>query len=169
MGNGQFQPGQVPWNKKTPIKKTCPKCGKTFSVRPSWDRVKCCSRRCAGLGRPSGMKGRTPSDEVRQKLRESQLGRRGPDHWNWRGGSGTERHQAMARDEYIQWRKAVFERDNYTCRHCGVRGATLHAHHVYPWAKYPEKRFDVSNGCTLCAPCHYSTPNYPNKLIPKGN
>ena len=52
------------------------------------------------------------------------------------------------------WRKAVYERDDYTCQWCGVRGGRMAADHILPWALFPEKRFDVSNGRTLCQPCH---------------
>lgn len=56
--------------------------------------------------------------------------------------------------EYKDWRKSVYERDNYTCQKCGVRGGRLNAHHVKPWAKYPAHRFKVDNGLTLCVECH---------------
>ena len=51
------------------------------------------------------------------------------------------------------WVKAVYERDGYKCRECGV-GGRLNAHHVKAWAEYPESRFDLSNGVTLCVDCH---------------
>lgn len=60
--------------------------------------------------------------------------------------------------EYRQWRKAVFERDNYTCQRCGVKGGSLEAHHKIPWIKDKELRFDVDNGLTLCVDCHKKIP-----------
>ena len=61
--------------------------------------------------------------------------------------------------EYLEWRKLVFERDNYTCRECRIKSVkvqqvTLNADHIKPFAFYPESRFDVDNGRTLCKPCH---------------
>jgi len=56
--------------------------------------------------------------------------------------------------EYKQWRTAVFERDNYTCNGCRVVGGYLEAHHVLPWSTFPDRRFDVSNGITVCLDCH---------------
>ena len=56
--------------------------------------------------------------------------------------------------EYKDWRMAVFKRDNFTCQKCGVVGRELNAHHIKPYAKYKELRYDLSNGITLCEDCH---------------
>jgi hypothetical protein len=66
-----------------------------------------------------------------------------------RGGSGSQRNMP----EYAEWRTAVYERDGYTCRECGSKGQIV-AHHIKQWAHYPELRFDVDNGITLCDDCH---------------
>lgn len=62
--------------------------------------------------------------------------------------------------EYRVWREAVFLRDDYTCQLCGVRGTELNADHIKPFALYPELRFDVDNGRTLCRPCHLTTETF---------
>ena len=56
--------------------------------------------------------------------------------------------------EYIAWRKAVFERDNYTCQYCGKRGGKLCSHHIKRYHSHIELRTDVDNGITLCERCH---------------
>lgn len=56
--------------------------------------------------------------------------------------------------EYKQWRLHVFERDNYTCVFCRKHGIKLNAHHIKSYARYPELRYELSNGITLCEKCH---------------
>jgi nitrate/TMAO reductase-like tetraheme cytochrome c subunit len=52
------------------------------------------------------------------------------------------------------WRKEVYERDSYTCQLCFEKGGKLHAHHKAPVVAFPQFKFDVSNGVTLCVSCH---------------
>lgn len=68
------------------------------------------------------------------------------------------------------WRLGVFSRDNYTCQNCGARngnGSTvvLHADHIKPFALFPELRFELSNGRSLCVPCHKKTDTFGRKPI----
>lgn len=51
------------------------------------------------------------------------------------------------------WCKKVYARDNHCCQKCGQRGQ-LHAHHIKPFAAYPELVFDINNGIALCKDCH---------------
>ena len=55
-----------------------------------------------------------------------------------------------------KWSKSVMERDNYTCRICGNYKDKHNAHHLNSWDTYPDQRFDVDNGVTLCVTCHIS-------------
>ena len=55
---------------------------------------------------------------------------------------------------YYQWRKIVFERDNYTCQKCGQRGGKLRAHHKESYCDHKNLRLVVENGVTLCKTCH---------------
>ena len=74
----------------------------------------------------------------------------------WEGGINGENDTLRHRREYRDWRTAVYERDNYTCQCCGQRGGRLNAHHINQFANYPELRYDINNGITLCTKCHDS-------------
>ena len=84
----------------------------------------------------------------------------GKNHWNWTGNPKIERQRLMGQQEYKQWREVVFTRDNWVCRECGQRGGELQADHIKPWAKYPELRYNIKNGRTLCKNCHRKTDTY---------
>ena len=54
-------------------------------------------------------------------------------------------------------RRQVYDRDNYECQNCGIRGgkdgsAELHAHHIVPLSSGGND--DISNLKTLCRTCH---------------
>lgn len=85
--------------------------------------------------------------------------RSGKNHYCWKGGVGTENKRIRRSIEYKQWRESVFKRDDYTCYGCDNKGGTLHPHHIYSFANYPEHRFDVWNGQTQCEECHTNLHN----------
>ena len=85
-------------------------------------------------------------------------------HILWQGGITNRNKLLRNRKEQKDWRKAIFERDNFTCQACGVRGVELHADHIKPFALFPELRLDLNNGRTLCVPCHKKTPTFLRKL-----
>jgi len=100
------------------------------------------------------------------KMRERVL--RGSDSPLWKGGI-TEEHRAIrTSSEYKQWRIAIFERDKYKCVSCG-NGGYLQADHIKPFALYPELRFKLSNGRTLCIDCHKNTETFGWKLHHRNN
>lgn len=96
--------------------------------------------------------------------RESAISRNktrvGPKNSFWKGGITPIGIKIRGSDEYKNWRTAVFNRDNFTCQDCGVRGCKLQAHHIKSFSAFPELRFEISNGQTLCVPCHKKTPSY---------
>ena len=60
------------------------------------------------------------------------------EHPRWRGGNYEGNQHDRNSPRYREWRTAVFVRDGYTCQHCGQRGGKLNAHHIKPFARYPE-------------------------------
>lgn len=125
--------------------------GKNHSVE-SIERMK---------GRIPWNKGMKMSEEYCKKLSELHKGEL---HWNWKGGISPERKRVWASREYKKWRENVFIRDNYTCQWCKKRGIELNADHIKPFSRFPELRFELSNGRTLCVACHAKTDTYRGKL-----
>lgn len=77
---------------------------------------------------------------------------RGP--CNWKGGIEPLNHKIRTSKDIEDWRLAVFERDGFRCQCCGEVGVYLNAHHILAFSKYPEQRFNINNGVTLCKNCH---------------
>lgn len=103
------------------------------------------------------------SDKFKQNLSEynRSIGKKPPTmkgekHYNWKGGITPETIRLRHSIEYRLWRDSVFTRDNYTCIWCGDnKGGNLEADHILEWAQYPELRFAIDNGRTLCENCHH--------------
>lgn len=55
--------------------------------------------------------------------------------------------------EYHYWQKSVLLRDGH-CRICQESKGELEAHHINHASYFPEERFVVGNGITLCDKCH---------------
>ena len=109
------------------------------------------------------------SEETKKKLSGALIGkstpwlspfRKGQGNHNWRGGITPINTKLRNSLEYKLWREAVFKRDDFTCKECGERGGKLHAHHIKSFAWFPELRFAIDNGATLCVECHKKTDTY---------
>jgi len=110
----------------------------------------------------SPMKGRRHTYKARLL---NSLAHRKEKHPRWNGGINLLNENSRKSPEYKLWRKQVFERDDYTCQECGARsgdGITviLRADHIKPFALYPELRFNLNNGRTLCDSCHRKTDTF---------
>ena len=106
----------------------------------------------AHIGNKWGL-GHKCSEERKRKMSEERKGSKGS---NWKGGV-TPLNQSLRNslDAKI-WRESVFKRDKYVCQMCYNHSKYLRSHHIKPFAFYPELRFEVSNGVTLCQECHRS-------------
>lgn len=117
--------------------KKCQECGKFFSHQPpatyaTFKKQRFCSHEC-------GWKGQHYNS--------------GAEHYAWREDRQTRR---LARNgKHRSWANAVISRDKAACQICGATKAELHAHHIKSWRDYPELRWDIDNGQTLCAQCHW--------------
>lgn len=120
-------------SKERQVERMCVVCSSPFSVSVSYvDRLETCEK---------------------PECRRARLGERNS---NWKGGVHKSRRPEWSSKRYQEWRRAVFTRDDYVCQMCGCRGGDLNADHIMPWAFFLELRYELSNGRTLCVPCHRS-------------
>lgn len=117
----------------------CKVCGTQFTPHAGY-REKTCSKACENVDK-----------STRQQGARSHL---------WQGGKTAQVVIERSSARYGVWRRAVFERDDYSCQICFVRGGKLCAHHRKRWATHPELRYDVDNGIALCWACHASLVNH---------
>jgi 5-methylcytosine-specific restriction endonuclease McrA len=165
-----FPKGNKPWNKGISIHLS-PDTEFTKGLVP-WNKGK--------TGYHTSLLGKEFSLTHREKLSLARFGKepwnkgkecwyRGEKHPNWKGGRyKTERRALMAKIEYRKWRKAVFERDNFTCQICGRRSVNLEAHHIIPYYIDKERAIDVTNGRTLCRECHRLLSNWGKEVYKYG-
>jgi len=113
--------------------------------------------------------GKKHTEESKNKMSKTRLGKpnfkiRGAKSNLWKGGI-TPINKALRESlEYEEWRRAVFERDLYTCQMCFEIGGILNADHIKPFSLYPELRLKIDNGRTLCHDCHKTTDTYGSKV-----
>jgi len=93
-------------------------------------------------------------ENVRRAMIEQGVIKSGPDNPSWKGGITPKTVVLRQSERYAEWRHSVFERDSYTCQICGQVGGKLVAHHIKRFADYPELRFAIENGITMCRSCH---------------
>lgn len=116
------------------------------------------------------------SPETIEKKRLANIGSKS--HF-WKGGLTDLKRRLRSCSKYRFWRKSVFERDNYTCQECGIRGGILNADHIKPFSIIMEnykittfidginciEMWNINNGKTLCLDCHKNTPTFAYKLL----
>lgn len=155
----KFKKGHTPWNKglkgvyslwpngrvisekqkkkmsKAKEGKNYPKLSQALKGRKAWNE-----------GKKTGFVSKTP-EKTKQKLSKKWRGIKNP---NWQGGKTIESRVGI---KYQKWRIKVLKRDNQTCQKCKKR-KYLHVHHIGSFIDYPELRFAIDNGVTLCRKCH---------------
>jgi len=132
-------------------------------------------------------KGKTHSKETKEKMRLAKLGKigsnlgktwkvdksklvnfgkqKGEIHWNWKGGITPLKKSIRMSKKWSDWRKEVFERDNYTCQNIkckfcnNKKGTELHPHHIIPFTEcmelnFLEMAFNIDNGISYCKDYH---------------
>lgn len=90
----------------------------------------------------------------RRNLAISHARNRGPRNWRWNPKLTDDDRVGLRSGAIIEWRMAVYRRDDFACVLCAERGGRLCAHHLDSFAEHPAGRYDVNNGVTLCVRHH---------------
>jgi hypothetical protein len=118
------------------------------------------------IGKPNGRKKQGSKNAVPAWNKGKSFPQfQGENSVNWKGGITAVNQRIRTSAPYRNWRKKVFERDNYTCQECKGSGVTLQADHIKPFAFFPELRLVIENGRTLCVLCHRKTETYAGKIF----
>ena len=154
-----FQKGYIPWNKGTK------------GVMKSWNKgLKLSLEHCKKLSQArKGKKykgGWKLSEETKRKISIAKKGMKrwwsspsefksGELHPNWNLNREEVKRNLRNDGEYQQWVKKVKNRDDWRCKiNNGDCFGYLIVHHILNWSKYPELRYEVNNGITLCQAHH---------------
>ena len=133
MVGNNYSCGKIPWNKGTK------------GIMKAWNKgIK------TGLTPKNIFKKGTPAWNKGMKQPQTA----GKNNTNWKGGITTENDKIRHSLEYKLWRKACFERDNFTCQVSGKSGGELVVHHINNFAEFPELRTTISNGITMSKELH---------------
>lgn len=164
------------------IKKYCLNCEELLKLRNTRDikRKKFCSHSCQGKyntrngitsppPKPTQESRKKAGETISRKMalglipkppkstpessRKAGLKIRGKNHWNWIPDRSKIKKKERP-SEAETWGRDILYRDDFTCQICHEVGNNLNAHHIKSWKDYPDDRYDLDNGITLCFECH---------------
>jgi len=104
----------------------------------------------ASKGKKKSLQHRLNMSKARSGIRNEKIS--GINHYLWIfDRSLIKKQDERNNPEYKQWRYRVFKRDRHICRinNQNCNGKVV-AHHILSWIKYPELRYEIKNGITLC-------------------
>lgn len=125
----KYKPRKTNFDLYTIIK--CKNCRKEFIDLKCKKRKYCC-KKCLG-----------------EYLSKNQRGKNNPTY-----NKDRKKRSFKSRIEWSEWRKIVFERDQYICQYCSKTNCNIEPHHLKPKSTNPNLVYDVNNGITLCKDCH---------------
>lgn len=152
------------WSIRKHNPRGCLACGKDVRNPKKYCGLTC--RNKSYLGKKHTSETIKKMSKAKQGYVPAKLFQAGDKHPNWIA----DRKQINRRwwPENKIWRLAILKRDNYQCQICNIRSSkgnriTFDVDHIKPWSRFPDLRFELSNGRTLCRPCHMKTDTWLGK------
>ena len=142
----KFQTGK-PSLRRNRIKKNCEICGKEMMVIPAEiKKRRFCSFKCKYI-----WFGKTFCGE---------------NHPRWKGDKCKKKNE-RSDPAYQNWVSQIKRRDGWKCRisNQDCSGYCI-VHHILSWKDYPELRYNINNGITLCQAHHPRKRAEEKRLIP---
>ena len=163
--SGSFKKGQKSWNSGTAVEKV----KKVRNINSNFKK-----------GHIPYNKGIILSDEVRNNISIAHIGipnktkgiKRpkfsGENHPNWiKNRSLVKLDTDRGGPLHKYWSIDVKKRDKFLCRIADSKcNGRLEAHHILGWKEYPELRYQINNGITLCHAHHPRKRAEEKRLIP---
>lgn len=149
----------------------CELCFKSIRNLYGAPLIRFCSKKCYGKSGEINISGLQKGRAWNKGLLGYRKGHpgyvkmKGENNPAWKGGITPENTRIRNSNAYKKWRVEVMERDNFTCQFCSKRGGDLHVDHIKPFSKFPDLRMEISNGRTLCVPCHKKTDTWAGKVF----
>lgn len=126
-------------------------------------------------GKKNPFYGKKHTQETKDAISTANTGKfRGEKGANWQGGKTYFNQRIRETGKYKRWRRAIMERDSYTCVLCGQWGGELQVDHIKPFSLIIKENdittleqadeckdlYLLDNGRVLCKPCHKETDTY---------
>lgn len=157
-GKGGFNKGFVPWNKGTKGLMGS-KIGRPKGY-PSWNK---------GMKGIYSVKHNGQFKKGQPPFNKGTIHLSKENHPNWISDRTklVKSEKKHLDGRYREWMFAVKKRDNYKCKinNSDCRGR-LESHHILNWKDYPELRYELKNGITLCHAHHPRGRNKEAELSP---
>lgn len=153
----------------TKVKATCLECKKEFRRSPSAFSSKTnkgcgkyCSNSCKNNFNWANPEYRQHMSDIHKNKKQSLetikkrfKNYKGENHYRWRENRTLIKDAYGSRERrssiYKDWRRRICNRDNWKCKinnkDCSGR---LEVHHILGFTEYPELKYDINNGITLC-------------------
>jgi hypothetical protein len=160
----------------------CRQCGVEFFVRQYLaDKRKFCSHKCSEIyqcGINNNFYGKHHSIITRNKIgslakqrfQDPEFRKKvsGENSSQWKGGISTIKKLIRECAQMYEWKKKVFDRDNYIDWYTGIKGGVLNVHHIKPISKIIKENniktmddafnchdlWDMNNGITMSEISH---------------